>query len=248
VREAKRLGLWEKPQCIDLWYRLLKKAVIVKTPATFDPTDSLAKHDKEDYQIDLAAQAADCQIVTRDADFSALSNRCITPKDFLNKAKVPAAQPIAFLDLKSSHIELRPQLEAAFDRTLNAGWYIQGTECKQFEQEFAQYCQAEHCIGVGNGVVAANPATADSFKSYAELGLAPTAPACKRVGLSVLRSFEDAIHQTKLFPKHGRCICRAELTPEHGKTLATKGTLPTHTTWWPFKSVDRVAPFAHVYD
>jgi dTDP-4-amino-4,6-dideoxygalactose transaminase len=59
---------------------------------------------------------------------------------------------IPFLDLKSPHDELRLELCTAFERVLNSGWYIHGTECKQFEQEFAQYCQAEHCIGVGNGL------------------------------------------------------------------------------------------------
>lgn len=59
---------------------------------------------------------------------------------------------IPFLDLKTPHIELRPQLEAAFERVLDSGWYIQGNELKQFEKEFAAYCEAEHCIGVGNGL------------------------------------------------------------------------------------------------
>jgi dTDP-4-amino-4,6-dideoxygalactose transaminase len=59
---------------------------------------------------------------------------------------------VPFLDLKSPHEELRSDLMAAFDRVLNSGWYILGSECKHFEQEFAQYCQAEHCVGVGNGL------------------------------------------------------------------------------------------------
>lgn len=59
---------------------------------------------------------------------------------------------IPFLDLKSPHVELRAQLEDAFNRVLNSGWYIQGNELKQFEKEFAEYCKVEHCIGVGNGL------------------------------------------------------------------------------------------------
>ncbi len=59
---------------------------------------------------------------------------------------------IPFFDLKEPHDELRLELSAAFERVMNSGWYIHGTECKQFEQEFAQYCQAEHCVGVGNGL------------------------------------------------------------------------------------------------
>ena len=59
---------------------------------------------------------------------------------------------IPFLDLKKPHIELRTELQGAFERVLDKGWYILGDEVKQFEDEFAQYCQAEHCIGVGNGL------------------------------------------------------------------------------------------------
>lgn len=59
---------------------------------------------------------------------------------------------IPFLDLKKPQDELQEVLRTAFDRVMNSGWYIHGTECKQFETEFAAYCQAEHCIGVGNGL------------------------------------------------------------------------------------------------
>lgn len=59
---------------------------------------------------------------------------------------------IPFLDLKKPYDELHNELRTAFERVMTSGWYIQGTECKQFEKEFAQYCQAEHCIGVGNGL------------------------------------------------------------------------------------------------
>lgn len=119
-----------------------------------------------------------------------------------------------------------------------------------FPEHWPPHCppdDAQDAQGVYFRVVADNLPTADSFKSYAELGLATAAHPCKRLGLSVLRTLDDAIHQTRLFPKHGRYVCRADLAPEHGKTLATRGTLPTHTTWWPFLSVDRVAPFAHVH-
>ncbi|MEI6738194.1 MAG: DegT/DnrJ/EryC1/StrS family aminotransferase [Pseudomonadota bacterium] len=76
----------------------------------------------------------------------------MTPVVFLNSNKLHPVDTVAFLDLKSPHIELRTELEAAFDRTLNSGWYIQGNEVKQFEKEFAQYCEVDHCIGVGNGL------------------------------------------------------------------------------------------------
>lgn len=35
---------------------------------------------------------------------------------------------------------------------LRSGWYIMGSEVKEFEQEFADYIGVEHCIGVANGL------------------------------------------------------------------------------------------------
>ncbi len=57
-----------------------------------------------------------------------------------------------FLDLKAPYTELKDELEAAFQRVMESGWYILGKEVEAFESEFATYCEAKHCIGVGNGL------------------------------------------------------------------------------------------------
>jgi dTDP-4-amino-4,6-dideoxygalactose transaminase len=59
---------------------------------------------------------------------------------------------VPFLDLQSPHSELQSQLEAAFRRVLDSGWYIQGHELESFETEFAAYCETKHCVGVANGL------------------------------------------------------------------------------------------------
>ena len=59
---------------------------------------------------------------------------------------------IPFLDLTAPHQELKTELSNAFERVLNSGWYIHGEEVRLFEKEFATYCNAQHCIGVGNGL------------------------------------------------------------------------------------------------
>ncbi|MBU0620438.1 MAG: DegT/DnrJ/EryC1/StrS family aminotransferase [Gammaproteobacteria bacterium] len=59
---------------------------------------------------------------------------------------------VPFLDLKAPHEELRVELREAFDRVLDSGWYVLGEEVEQFEREFADYCGAAHCVGVGNGL------------------------------------------------------------------------------------------------
>lgn len=37
-------------------------------------------------------------------------------------------------------------------RVIDSGWYILGPELEAFEQEFADFCRARHCVGVGNGL------------------------------------------------------------------------------------------------
>jgi dTDP-4-amino-4,6-dideoxygalactose transaminase len=59
---------------------------------------------------------------------------------------------VPFLDLKSAYLEIQNELDAAYARVMSSGWYILGEEVKAFEREFADYCQAKHCIGVANGL------------------------------------------------------------------------------------------------
>ncbi len=61
---------------------------------------------------------------------------------------------IPFLDLKAPYIELKEELDAAYHRVMESGWYILGEEVEAFEAEFAAYCGMKYCIGVGNGLEA----------------------------------------------------------------------------------------------
>jgi dTDP-4-amino-4,6-dideoxygalactose transaminase len=59
---------------------------------------------------------------------------------------------VPFLDLKRLNASFEPQLSEAVDRVVKSGWYIQGPEVEQFENEFAAYCGTQYCIGAGNGL------------------------------------------------------------------------------------------------
>jgi len=43
------------------------------------------------------------------------------------------------------------QLREAVERVIARGWFVLGDECAAFESEFAAYCDAAHCVSVGNG-------------------------------------------------------------------------------------------------
>lgn len=59
---------------------------------------------------------------------------------------------IPFLDLKALYLEIKDELDAAYHRVMESGWYILGQEVEAFEKEFAAYCDVKHCIGVSNGL------------------------------------------------------------------------------------------------
>ncbi|WP_370195805.1 MULTISPECIES: DegT/DnrJ/EryC1/StrS family aminotransferase [Aurantimonas] len=59
---------------------------------------------------------------------------------------------IPFLDLGASYRELKPNIDAAVARVLDSGWYILGAEVEAFEAEWAAYCEADHAVGLANGL------------------------------------------------------------------------------------------------
>ena len=61
---------------------------------------------------------------------------------------------IPFLDMKSPYEELRDEMDAAYRRVMESGWYILGDETERFEQDFARYGGVRHCVGLGNGLEA----------------------------------------------------------------------------------------------
>ncbi|MFA5926675.1 MAG: aminotransferase class I/II-fold pyridoxal phosphate-dependent enzyme, partial [Patescibacteria group bacterium] len=54
-------------------------------------------------------------------------------------------------DPKAQNQSIREELLGVISEVVDSGWYILGGKVEQFEKEFAQYCQAKHCVGVGNG-------------------------------------------------------------------------------------------------
>ena len=61
---------------------------------------------------------------------------------------------IPYLDLKATNALLITELNAAFQRVIDSGWYILGQGVEEFEAAYADYLGVKHCVGVGNGLEA----------------------------------------------------------------------------------------------
>ena len=73
---------------------------------------------------------------------------------------------IHFLSFKKINQPFEVAFQQKMKQFLDGGWYILGSEVKTFETNFANYCGAKHCIGVGNGL----DALVLIFKGYIQLG------------------------------------------------------------------------------
>jgi dTDP-4-amino-4,6-dideoxygalactose transaminase len=61
---------------------------------------------------------------------------------------------IAFVDLRKPYLEIKEELDSAYKRVMESGWYILREEVSTFETEFAKYCGTKFCVGVANGLEA----------------------------------------------------------------------------------------------
>ncbi|NJP06012.1 MAG: DegT/DnrJ/EryC1/StrS family aminotransferase [Chloroflexaceae bacterium] len=62
--------------------------------------------------------------------------------------------PIPFVDLKAQYHSLEQEITEASAHVLQSCGYILGKEVGLFEQEFAEYCEVAHAIGVDSGTSA----------------------------------------------------------------------------------------------
>jgi len=73
---------------------------------------------------------------------------------------------IKFLDLKKINSKYETELKKSYERLIDSGWYILGSETQKFEVNFAKYCGTKYCIGVSNGL----DALILILKGYLQLG------------------------------------------------------------------------------
>jgi dTDP-4-amino-4,6-dideoxygalactose transaminase len=61
---------------------------------------------------------------------------------------------IPFVDLERQYLSIKGEVDAALIATAASTQYVLGEEVRRFEDEFAAYCGARYCVGVGSGTAA----------------------------------------------------------------------------------------------
>jgi len=59
---------------------------------------------------------------------------------------------VPFQNFRAGYDELAGELDEAYRRFASSGRYVLGGEVEEFEKEYASYCDASHCVGLGSGL------------------------------------------------------------------------------------------------
>jgi dTDP-4-amino-4,6-dideoxygalactose transaminase len=58
---------------------------------------------------------------------------------------------IPFLDLHKQYLDIKSEIDQAIEQVITNTAFVGGSYVEAFEGEFARFCNAAHCVGVGNG-------------------------------------------------------------------------------------------------
>ena len=61
-------------------------------------------------------------------------------------------QAVPFLDVGATYASLSDEIDGAYRRVMESGWFLLGPELETFEADFAAYSGATACAGVGSGL------------------------------------------------------------------------------------------------
>jgi len=137
--------------------------------------------------------------------------------------KTDTMQNIPFLDLKTPHQELWPEIAPLYEKAFMNAAFIGGEHVNEFEKEFAAFCGAAHCATVNSGTDALHLA-------FRALGLGP--------GDEVITTPHTFIDTTEAISLAGAKPVFADINPrtytldpklaEKAITPRTKAIVPVH--------------------
>jgi dTDP-4-amino-4,6-dideoxygalactose transaminase len=64
---------------------------------------------------------------------------------------MPDCASVPLVDLSLQHATVAEEVAKGFDEVIRSGCFVLGPQVERFEDEFARYCGAAHCVGVASG-------------------------------------------------------------------------------------------------
>jgi len=167
---------------------------------------------------------------------------------------------IPFLDLITVHRELRDELRSVFETALDTAGFIGGPMVRDFERDFAAFCESRFCVGMANGtdalrlaLMAAGVEPGDTVVTV-PLTFIATTEAISQAG--AWPDFVDVDPQTyTMDPEKLRIFLETECTPDPstGRPVSKRtgrpvtAVVPVHL-YGQMADMDRILELAAQYD
>jgi len=146
---------------------------------------------------------------------------------------------IQYENLERANHPFLEDFRASFDRLLQSGWYVLGTEVSSFEREFSGFLgEGQACVGVGNGLDALT-------LSMVALGLPPGSEilVAANTYIATILAILHAGHRPVLVEPDVRSCNIDPERLESALTHKTRAICVTHLYGKPCR-MDRIMPFA----
>ena len=155
---------------------------------------------------------------------------------------------IPFLDLVTVHRELRDELRSVFETALDTAGFIGGPMVREFERDFAEFCEAPFCVGMASGtdalrfaLIAAGVRAGDTVVTV-PLTFIATTEAISQAGARA--DFVDVDERTyTMDPEALRTYLETGCTPD-----PITGRLVSHRTGSPVTAVVPVHLYGQITD
>src|ERR1700740_2217822 len=110
----------------------------------------------QDYEKIIQVEAArsaklDFLVTTNVSDYKEGNIKILTPGELLDKLVNEEVNSIPALDLKPELHTFWDDVQGELGKLAFSTNFILGDSVKKFEERFAGYCKAEHCVGVASG-------------------------------------------------------------------------------------------------
>lgn len=101
----------------------------------------------------FARMGDDALLLTLDEQVQNAHEHALSPADFIArlKARGQESEKIAFVDLGRQLDQMRPGIEDAVHRVMNATAFINGADVHRLEEELADFVGVEHALGCSSG-------------------------------------------------------------------------------------------------
>src|SRR5690242_1224638 len=161
---------------------------------------------------------------------------------------------IPFLDLVTPHLELEAEFIAIFRSILSSSRFVGGEVVEEFEQQFAEFCGVQHCIGVGSGtdalrlaLIAAGVQPGDTVITVPNTFIATTEAISQAGGCPDFVDIDERTHCMNPSSLRAYLETRCRMDPQTGK-LVNQRTLRRVTAILPVHLYGQMADMDPILD